>query len=150
MKIEPNIKMLNVKMVYLLRLFAITNNWKVFCFESFYTYCINHIFFFCSVSDTFTLNDPKAIQKEIMTNGPVEAGFDVYEDFLSYKSGKTLRTTLWHPLRLLVFDILLVFVLLFYLYHFPFLLLILHLFLLLLFFMLYFPLYICFISFLRS
>lgn len=25
---------------------------------------------------------------EIMTNGPVEADFQVYEDFLSYKSGK--------------------------------------------------------------
>jgi len=28
-----------------------------------------------------------AIQKEIMTNGPVEASYSVYEDFLSYKSG---------------------------------------------------------------
>ena len=27
------------------------------------------------------------IQKEIMTNGPVEAGFLVYDDFLLYKSG---------------------------------------------------------------
>jgi cathepsin B len=27
------------------------------------------------------------IQVEIMTNGPVEAAFDVYEDFLTYKSG---------------------------------------------------------------
>lgn len=27
------------------------------------------------------------IQTEIMTNGPVEASFDVYEDFLTYKSG---------------------------------------------------------------
>jgi len=27
------------------------------------------------------------IEKEIMTNGPVEACFDVYEDFLAYKSG---------------------------------------------------------------
>ncbi|XP_054155215.1 cathepsin B-like [Oppia nitens] len=29
----------------------------------------------------------KAIQTEIMTNGPVSAGFTVYEDFLTYKSG---------------------------------------------------------------
>jgi len=29
----------------------------------------------------------EAIQKEIMTNGPVEAAFMVYEDFLAYKSG---------------------------------------------------------------
>jgi len=27
------------------------------------------------------------IQQEIMTNGPVEAAFDVYKDFLAYKSG---------------------------------------------------------------
>jgi cathepsin B len=27
------------------------------------------------------------IQTEILTNGPVEASFDVYEDFLTYKSG---------------------------------------------------------------
>jgi len=31
--------------------------------------------------------DVQAIQKEIMTNGPVEASYTVYEDFLSYKSG---------------------------------------------------------------
>lgn len=29
----------------------------------------------------------KEIQKEIMTNGPVEAAFTVFDDFLSYKSG---------------------------------------------------------------
>jgi cathepsin B len=27
------------------------------------------------------------IQTEILTNGPVEASFNVYEDFLTYKSG---------------------------------------------------------------
>lgn len=27
------------------------------------------------------------IQKEIMTNGPVEGAFSVYEDFVQYKSG---------------------------------------------------------------
>ncbi|XP_018561609.1 cathepsin B [Anoplophora glabripennis] len=32
-------------------------------------------------------SDEDQIQLEIMTNGPVEATFDVYEDFLSYKSG---------------------------------------------------------------
>jgi cathepsin B len=30
---------------------------------------------------------PEQIQTEIMTNGPVEAAFSVYEDFLAYKSG---------------------------------------------------------------
>jgi len=32
-------------------------------------------------------SDVKEIQKEIMTNGPVEVAFSVYEDFLSYKTG---------------------------------------------------------------
>jgi len=31
--------------------------------------------------------DQASIQKEIFTNGPVEASYTVYEDFLSYKSG---------------------------------------------------------------
>ncbi len=30
-----------------------------------------------------------AIQKEIMTHGPVEAAFEVYEDFLVYGGGMT-------------------------------------------------------------
>lgn len=32
-------------------------------------------------------NDPLQTQKEIQENGPVEADFEVYEDFLNYKSG---------------------------------------------------------------
>ncbi|XP_040571920.1 cathepsin B [Lepeophtheirus salmonis] len=32
-------------------------------------------------------SDPKQIQLEIMNNGPVEAAFSVYSDFLNYKSG---------------------------------------------------------------
>lgn len=32
-------------------------------------------------------NDPVAIQQEIFSNGPVEADFQVYADFVSYKSG---------------------------------------------------------------
>jgi cathepsin B len=32
-------------------------------------------------------DDVKEIQKELMTNGPVEVAFSVYEDFLSYKTG---------------------------------------------------------------
>jgi cathepsin B len=38
-------------------------------------------------------SDASAIQTEIMTNGPVEAAFDVYEDFVSYKSGVYAHTT---------------------------------------------------------
>ena len=32
-----------------------------------------------------------AIQTEIMTNGPVEGAFDVYSDFLTYKSGMLVQ-----------------------------------------------------------
>ena len=32
-------------------------------------------------------NDVEKIKHEIMTNGPVEGAFTVYEDFLQYKSG---------------------------------------------------------------
>merc|ERR1711862_1089092 len=32
-------------------------------------------------------NDVKQIQMELMTNGPTEAAFTVYEDFVNYKSG---------------------------------------------------------------
>jgi len=38
-------------------------------------------------------SDPTAIQTEIYKNGPVEAAFDVYEDFLSYKTGVYQHTT---------------------------------------------------------
>lgn len=34
------------------------------------------------------------IQAEIMKNGPVEAAFSVYADFVSYKSGKYLQSAL--------------------------------------------------------
>jgi hypothetical protein len=32
-------------------------------------------------------NDVKKIQQEILTNGPVEGAFTVFEDFIQYKSG---------------------------------------------------------------
>jgi len=35
----------------------------------------------------YSLSGVQAMQQEIYTNGPVEAAFSVYEDFLSYKSG---------------------------------------------------------------
>jgi len=38
-------------------------------------------------------SDPRAIQTEIMTNGPVEAAFDVYADFEAYKGGVYQHTT---------------------------------------------------------
>jgi len=40
-----------------------------------------------TVSSVYGLNSISDAQKDIMTYGPIEACFDVYEDFLSYKSG---------------------------------------------------------------
>jgi len=41
----------------------------------------------CAKSSTVNAKGVAAIQSEIYANGPVETGFDVYEDFFSYKSG---------------------------------------------------------------
>lgn len=38
-------------------------------------------------SKSYSVSQVEQIQKEIMTNGPVEAAFTVYEDLLAYKSG---------------------------------------------------------------
>jgi len=38
-------------------------------------------------------SDIDAIATEIMTNGPVEAAFTVYEDFITYRSGIYQHTT---------------------------------------------------------
>jgi len=40
-----------------------------------------------TVSSVYGLNSVLDAQNDIMTYGPIEACFDVYEDFLSYKSG---------------------------------------------------------------
>ncbi|KJH48540.1 papain family cysteine protease [Dictyocaulus viviparus] len=37
-------------------------------------------------------NDVSAIQKEILTHGPVEVAFEVYEDFLNYAGGIYVHT----------------------------------------------------------
>jgi cathepsin B len=41
----------------------------------------------------YSVSGVSQIQAEIMKNGPVEAAFDVYEDFLTYKSGVYRHTT---------------------------------------------------------
>jgi cathepsin B len=41
----------------------------------------------------YSLGDVAQIQADILKNGPVEATFDVYEDFLTYKSGVYQHTT---------------------------------------------------------
>lgn len=40
-----------------------------------------------------TMASVAAIQQEIMTAGPVEGAFNVYADFVSYKSGMYLSST---------------------------------------------------------
>nr|QOV03097.1 cathepsin B3 [Mahanarva fimbriolata]UJP31643.1 cathepsin B3 [Dermestes maculatus] len=45
------------------------------------------------VSESYALTNVQQIQKDILENGPIEAGFDVYTDFLSYKSGVYQHTT---------------------------------------------------------
>jgi len=42
---------------------------------------------------TYAVTGEDQIATEIMTNGPVEAAFSVYEDFLSYKSGVYIHKT---------------------------------------------------------
>ena len=37
------------------------------------------------------------IQTEIYQNGPVEGGFEVYSDFLTYKSGMHYSSSQWSP-----------------------------------------------------
>lgn len=32
-------------------------------------------------------NNPVAMQRELMNNGPLTVGIDIYEDFVRYKSG---------------------------------------------------------------
>jgi predicted small secreted protein len=51
--------------------------------------------FHISGKDAYSIeNDVQKIQQEIMTNGPVEGAFTVYEDFVNYKSGME-KTALW-------------------------------------------------------
>jgi len=44
-----------------------------------------------------------SIQKDVMTHGPIEASFDVYDDFPSYKSGK--QRLIWMTIRHIIFKI---------------------------------------------
>lgn len=43
--------------------------------------------------DSYLITGETDIQQEILKNGPVVADFDVYEDFVTYKSGKFLFCT---------------------------------------------------------
>jgi len=46
-----------------------------------------------TIGNTYNLNSIADIQNDIMTKGPVEACFSVYEDFLAYKSGVYSHTS---------------------------------------------------------
>jgi len=45
------------------------------------------------IGNAYNLNSVQDMQRDIMTKGPIEACFSVYEDFLSYKSGVYRHTT---------------------------------------------------------
>jgi cathepsin B len=47
----------------------------------------------CAGNSVVKASGPAAIQSEIFANGPVETGFDVYEDFFNYKSGIYVYTS---------------------------------------------------------
>lgn len=47
----------------------------------------------CDPSTIKTPSDVASIQTEIMTNGPIEVAFEVYQDFMSYHSGVYTHTT---------------------------------------------------------
>jgi cathepsin B len=49
--------------------------------------------YYAKVNSTKYFTTPAAIQMEIMTNGPVETGMEVYSDFFSYSSGIYTNTT---------------------------------------------------------
>lgn len=55
------------------------------CTNSDYTITLNKDRY--KAKDYFSTSGEKNIQKAILSGGPVEAGFVVYEDFLTYKSG---------------------------------------------------------------
>ena len=44
-------------------------------------------------SSSYSLSGEDSFQREVMTNGPIEVAFDVYEDFLAYKSGVYIQTS---------------------------------------------------------
>jgi len=46
-----------------------------------------------TVNNVYSINSVQDAQMEIMTNGPIEACFEVYSDFLNYKSGVYIYTS---------------------------------------------------------
>lgn len=82
-------------------------------------YCFNKMFCFL-VSTTHYLTGETSIQYEVMINGPVEAGFIVYEDFFSYKSGKQTHNIIFSSTFYLFWSssyLLLFFIIFFFFLH---------------------------------
>lgn len=52
-----------------------------------YSYAISNILIIVARDAYYLTYD--TIQFDVMTYGPIEASFNVYDDFFSYKSGKT-------------------------------------------------------------
>lgn len=50
-------------------------------------------------------NEEKQIQMEILKNGPVVAGFEVYSDFIHYKSGKLFIFLLYEAFQYLPLEL---------------------------------------------
>lgn len=63
-------------------------------FKKYYYLCIFLFYQFLCISfstgkSAYRIDGNEAdMRQEIMTNGPIEAAFMVYEDFLTYKSGE--------------------------------------------------------------
>jgi len=55
--------------------------------------CSNATTYYAQKFSTHGYHDVKAIQNAIMTNGPVEGTFTVYQDFMAYSSGVYVHTT---------------------------------------------------------
>ena len=48
---------------------------------------------FYKVSSTASYTNPASIQAAVLTSGPIEVSFQIYQDFYSYKSGVYVHTT---------------------------------------------------------
>ena len=44
--------------------------------------------FFCTAASAYAVGGVQTMMEELYNNGPMEVSFDVYSDFLSYRSGR--------------------------------------------------------------
>lgn len=63
-----------------------------------YTSMISNMTFKFAGKNSYSLEQSvEEIQKEIMTNGPVEGAFTVFEDFVQYKTGMYQNSIIFLP-----------------------------------------------------